>query len=152
MATGPDIILFDREGRRLLVAEVKNKRDTTPKWAAELRRNLLAHEGFRHAEFFLVLTPDRLYLWRGKPADPEPVPPDFVTEGGPLFRPYLERSGLDLDHLSSPVFELMATFWLSDLVHSRRESETLGRDEAWLVQSGLLEAVRNGKLAYERAA
>jgi hypothetical protein len=151
MATRPDIILFDREGRRLLVAEVKNKRDTTPQWAAELRRNLLVHEG-RHAEFFLVLTPDYLYLWRGKSADPLPIPPDFVMESRPLFLPYLERAGLDLDRMSSPVFELMAISWLSDLVHSGRESETLGHDEAWLVESGLLDAVKNGKLAYELAA
>ena len=152
MATRPDILLFDREGRRLLVAEVKNKRNTTPKWAAELRRNLLAHEGFRHAEFFLVLTPDHLYLWRGMTA--EPVAPDYVVDSHPLFLPYLQRAGLDLDRISSPVFELMAISWLSDLVHSRREPETVGHDDGrtWLVQSGLLEAVRNGRLAYELAA
>jgi hypothetical protein len=152
MATQPDILLFDREGRRLLVAEVKNKRNTTPKWAAELRRNLLAHEGFRHAEFFLILTPDHLYLWRVASAEPVPVPPDFVVDSGPLFLPYLQRAGLDLDRMSSPVFELMAISWLSDLVHSRREPETLGHDETWLVQSGLLDAVKNGRLAYELAA
>jgi hypothetical protein len=152
MATRPDILLFDREGRRLLVAEAKNKRNTSPTWAAELRRNLLAHEGFRHAEFFLVLTPDHLYLWRGMSADPVPVPPDYVVDSRPLFLPYLQRAGLDLDRISSPVFELMAISWLSDLVHSKRESETVGNDEAWLVQSGLLDAVRNGRLAHELAA
>jgi hypothetical protein len=74
MATRSDILLFDREGRRLLVAEVKNKRNTSPKWAAELRRNLLAHEGFRHAEFFLVLTPDHLYFWGECPPSPGRFP------------------------------------------------------------------------------
>jgi hypothetical protein len=152
MASRPDITLYDREGRLLLVAEVKYKRDTTPEWAAALRRNLLAHEGFRQAEYFLVLTPDHLYLWKGLKAEALAVLPDVVADSYPLFLPYLQSAGPDLDRLSAPVFELMAISWLSDLVHSRRESEGLGNDQAWLAESGLLDAVRNGRLAYDRAA
>lgn len=151
MASRPDITLYDPEGRLLLVVEVKHKWETTPEWAAALRRNLLAHEGFRQTEYFLVLTPDHLYLWRGPKAEAAAVLPDFVAESRPLFLPYLQSAGLDLDRLSAPVFELMAISWLSDLVHSRRE-ESLGHDQAWLVESGLSEAVRNGRLAYELAA
>ncbi|MEA2601073.1 MAG: hypothetical protein QOF89_2065 [Acidobacteriota bacterium] len=150
MASRPDIILYDHEGQLLLVAEVKNKRKTTPQWAAELRRNLLAHEGFRHAEYFLVLTPDHLYLWRGMKAEATAVLPDFVADSRPLFLPYLQSSGLDLDRLSAPVFELTAISWLSDLVYSRRDSS--GHGQAWLVESGLMDAVRNGRLAYDLAA
>src|SRR5436305_970396 len=152
MASRPDITLYDREGRLLLVAEVKYKRETTPKWAAALRRNLLAHEGFRQTEYFLVLTPDQLYLWKGIKAEATAVRPDFVADSRPLFLPYLQSAGLDLDRLSAPVFELMAISWFSDLVHSRRDTESLGHDRAWLVESGLLDAVRNGRLAYDLAA
>lgn len=152
MASQPDITLYDREGRLLLAVEVKNKRETTPKWAADLRRNLLGHEGFRQTEYFLVLTPDHLYLWRGIKAEAAAVLPDFVADSRALFLPYLQSAGLTLDRLSAPVFELMAISWLSDLVHSRREAESLGYDRAWLVESGLLDAVRNGRLSYDLAA
>jgi hypothetical protein len=152
MANRPDILLSDPEGRLLLVAEVKNKRGTTPQWAAELRRNLLAHEGYRQTEYFLVLTPDHLYLWKGLKAEAAAVLPDFVVDSRPIFLPYLQSAGLDLDRLSVPVFELMAISWLSDLVYSRRETESPAQDRAWLVESGLMDAVKNGRLAYELAA
>src|SRR5690349_14383827 len=80
MASRPDITLYDQKGRLLLVVEVKHKRETTPEWAAALRRNLLAHEGFRQTEYFLVLTPDHLYLWKGLKAEAAAVLPDFVAE------------------------------------------------------------------------
>ena len=38
-----DIVGFDRSSQLKLVAEVKNRRDVTPEWATQFRRNLMAH-------------------------------------------------------------------------------------------------------------
>lgn len=39
-----DIATYDRDKQLALVVEVKSKLNTTPEWAAQFRRNLLAHD------------------------------------------------------------------------------------------------------------
>ena len=136
-----------------MVFEVKAKHHTTPQWGAELRRNLLAREEFRPTQYFLIVTPDRLYLWREpKPETEEAVLPDFVVDSRPLFLPYLQKTSVDLDRISPFVFELVVISWLSDLVYARRETEGLEPGQAWLMDSGFLDATRNGRLFYDHAA
>ncbi|MDF5714225.1 MAG: hypothetical protein PUP93_10095 [Rhizonema sp. NSF051] len=36
-----DLTVDDRNGQRMLVIEVKTKRNASPEWAAHLRRNIL---------------------------------------------------------------------------------------------------------------
>jgi hypothetical protein len=43
---------------------VKNKVGTSGDWAARLRQNILAQRGFPGVNFFLLMTPDRFYLWK----------------------------------------------------------------------------------------
>jgi hypothetical protein len=67
-----------------------SKRGTSSEWAAEFRRNILAHfEAFRGAPLFLLVTPSRLYLWKDAPTDlvdeSPPVPPDYEVDGKLLF-------------------------------------------------------------------
>ena len=62
MTSSADLTLYDRDGRLIAVAEVKNKQGTSREWAAKLRRNILAHGRHYNADFFLLVTPDRLYI------------------------------------------------------------------------------------------
>jgi hypothetical protein len=70
-----DLSLYDRDGRLIAIAEVKNKRGTSPEWAAKFRRNLLVHSRYAQADFFLLATPDRLYVWKNAGATPTLVQP-----------------------------------------------------------------------------
>jgi hypothetical protein len=153
MATQPDFFLYDRIGRLAAVIEISAKRGTSSEWAAEFRRNILAYfEAFRGAPLFLLVTPDRLYLWKDAPTDLEdespPVPPDYEVDGGPLFSRYLERTRLKLEEISRPAFELIVMSWLGDLI--RQTPDVLGIDG--LEDSGLPEAARDGRLAEPVAA
>jgi len=135
-----------------MIVDVRAKHHTTPQWAAELRKNLVAREEFRPTQYFLIVTPDRLYLWREPKLETEAVLPDFVVDGRPLFLPYLQKTSVDLDQISPPVFELVVISWLSDLVYARQETEGLEPGQAWLMDSGFLDATRNGRLYYDHAA
>ncbi|HEY2291215.1 MAG TPA: hypothetical protein VGM86_10990 [Thermoanaerobaculia bacterium] len=135
-----------------MIFEVRAKHHTTPQWAAEYRRNLLRREEFRPTQYFAIVTPDQLYLWREPKPQTDVVLPDFVVDSRPLFLPYLQKTSVDLDRISPFVFELVVISWLSDLVYARREAEGLEPGQAWLMDSGFLDATRDGRLFYDHAA
>ncbi len=150
MASQPDFFLYDRIGRLAAVIEVRNRRGTSSQWAAELRRNLLAHfETYRGAPFFLLATPDRLYIWKDAATDlaedSAPVLPDYEVNAKPLFSRYLEGSGRKLEEIHGPTFELVVLSWLGDLT---REARGFGELET----SGLRDAAQDGRIADPVAA
>jgi len=147
-----DLALYDRDGQLTAVAEIKNKVGTSRDWAAKLRRNILAHGDFRSIDFFLLVTPDRLYLWKDAGGDPIPVEPTYEVDAHPLLQPYFARAGVDPSEVSGRAFELVVAAWLADLVRSEGSAEKRATDQSWLVESGLLGAVRNGRVEYEVAA
>ena len=72
-----------------MVFEVKAKHHTTPQWAAEFRRNLLRREEFRPTQYFSIVTPDRLYLWREpKPETEVVLPVELVVRSTTRRRPH----------------------------------------------------------------
>ena len=147
-----DLALYDRDGRLIAIVEVKNKQGTSPEWAAKFRRNLLVHGGYSQADFFLLVTPDRLYIWKNAGATPTLVQPMYELDAQPLFAPYFERAGINPSDSSGQAFELVVAAWLGDLVRSEehREARTDGQDV--LAESGFLTAVRDGRIKYEEAA
>ena len=87
MVAYADLALYDRSGRLAAVAEVKSRFGTSREWAAQTRRNILAHGAPSDADFFLLVTPDRLYLWKDAGTDPIGVPPTFEADTQPEFAP-----------------------------------------------------------------
>ena len=55
------LAVLGRSGRPTVVAEITTKRGTSRDWTAESRRNMLAHGRSYSAEFFLIVTLERLY-------------------------------------------------------------------------------------------
>src|ERR1017187_7819118 len=62
--SGIDFVAYDRDGGVLLLAEAKSRHGTSQDWAAGLRRNMLAHGLLPWAKYFLIATPERMYLWK----------------------------------------------------------------------------------------
>jgi hypothetical protein len=151
MSIYADFALYDRNGRLIAVAEVKNKSGTSREWAAKLRRNILAHGGFHRADFFLLATPDKLYLWKGASAEPAVVPPAFEVDAQLIFKPYFERAGVSPADVSGRAFELVVAAWLGDLIRLAEQPENLRNGQHWLVETGLLDAVKDGRIEYEVA-
>jgi hypothetical protein len=151
MSVYADFALYDRNGRLIAVAEVKNKSGTSREWAAKLRRNILAHGGFHRADFFLLVTPDKLYLWKGASAEPAVGQPAFEVDAQPIFKPYFERAGVNPADGSGRAFELIVAAWLGDLIRLAEQPENLSNGQSWLVETGMLDAVKNGRIEYEVA-
>ena len=152
MVPHADLSIYDRDGQLTGVVEIKNKRGTSREWAAKLRRNILAHGGFRNIHFFLLVTPDRLYLWKSAGVEPKLVRPTYEIDAQPLLEPYFKRAAVDPSTISGAAFELVVAAWLADLVRSEPASKKLAEEHCWLVESGFLTAIGSGRVAYEAAA
>jgi hypothetical protein len=139
-----DILVYGPDGQPQLVVEVKNRVAASPKWAAELRRNLAVHFGLDNAPYFLLALPDRFYFWK-RPAELAAwlmvVEPGHVMEASAALAPFLP-SGRDLETVTEAGLELLVAAWLQALIDAEPHADD-GVDW-WLRSSGLLDAVRGG--------
>lgn len=149
MSSYADLALYDQHGQLTALVEIKNKPGTSRAWAAQFRRNRLAHGGHYNADFFLLVTPDWLYLWKNTDAADPLVPPTYEVNAQPLFAPYCTSAGVDMRSISNHAFELVVAAWLSDLMRSNEQPEQLADGQRWLMESGFLTAVQDGHIDYE---
>lgn len=149
MALCADLALYDGSGRLTAIVEVKNRFGTSAEWAARTRRNILAHGGRWRSDFFLLITPDRLYVWKDAGGDPVERLPKYEADLGPIFAPYFENADLDPRKVSGQAFELLVAAWLSDLTRSSSRPKDREHQQDWLDESGFGTAVRDGRIEYE---
>ena len=152
MFSRADLALYNRDGQLIAVVEVKNKLGTSAIWAAQLRRNILAHGGFQNAPYFLLMTPDRIYLWKDAGIAPVPTSPTYERAAQDIFSSYFDQSAIEPSEVSGAAFELIVAAWLENLVRAADKPEDLTSEAIWLVESGLLSAIQDGRLEYEVAA
>jgi len=152
MHSRADLTLYDSSGRLTAAAEIKNKLGTTSEWAAKTRRNLLTHTGFSGVDFFLLVTPDRLYVWKEAGPNPIEVPPTYQVDAEPIFGPYFKQAGIGPDQVSSHAFELVVTTWLDDIIRSSGTDDENVDHESWFAKSGFRSAVKNSRVEYEDVA
>jgi hypothetical protein len=148
-----DIIGYSHDKRLVLVGEVKNKKNTSPNWATQLRRNILAHsQRPPSSDYFLVATPDRLYLWKSAGDSLSSDARPLEVDARQIFASYLERAGVAPESASSPAFELAVAAWLADLAQSVELRAKLAAELPSLLDSGFLDAIKDGQIALEKAA
>ncbi|HEX8684350.1 MAG TPA: hypothetical protein VF707_18685 [Ardenticatenaceae bacterium] len=75
-----DLAVYTPDGELLLVVEVKNKRNASPEWAAQMRRNLLVHGMIPATLYFLLALPEYFFLWKGAHQSIDVIPPDYMIE------------------------------------------------------------------------
>ncbi len=150
MSTRWDLTAYNRDNQLVLAVEVKTKLDATPGWAAQLRRNILAHGTFPNAPYFLMVFPNRFYLWKNTESHHEAIEPTYVIDARPILQPYFEQSGVTADQVSGQSLELIVASWLSEVLH--KTPDELDASHQWLIDSGLYDAVVGGSLDHEVVA
>ncbi len=151
--SGIDFVLHSRDRRLTTLVEVRSKTNTSSSWATQFRRNRLAHGNpSPRGDFFLLATPDRLYLWKGADLGAARFEPSFEADARPLFAPYFQGTSVSAATASSEAFELIVASWLADLVREAEPRARLVAERPWLVESGLLDAVAGGEIEYATAA
>ena len=141
---GTDIVI---SGPRGIVAavEVKNRQDLTPDVAMVLRRNMLAHGVVPAAQYFLLASQDRAYLWSAADVDSN-APPAHEIPMAQVVKRYLPKD-LAGQRLRSSELEFVVSQWLSDLASGRYVPDA---PDSPLVTSGFIHALR-GDIIITRA-
>jgi hypothetical protein len=147
-----DLSVDNRNGQLTLVVEVKRKTNVSPEWAAKLRQNILAHGTFPQAPYFLMVFPDKFYLWFNAEASQDQSEPTYTIDASPILQPYFERAGVAADQISGASLELIVASWLGEIIHSNQLPENIDASQQWLIESGLYAALVGGKLEHEAAA
>ena len=147
-----DLSVDNRNGQLTLVVEVKRKTNVSPEWAAKLRRNILAHGTFPQAPYFLMVFPDKFYLWSNAEAYKDQSEPTYTIDASPILQPYCERAGVNADQISEASLELIVASWLGEIIHSNQLPENVDASQKWLIESGLYAALVGGKLEQEAVA
>jgi hypothetical protein len=147
MSTRWELATYDRDNQLVLVVEVKSKLDAPPEWAARLRRNILAHGTFPNAPYFLMVFPDRFYLWKNIDSSHEPIEPTYVIDARPILQQYFDQSGITADQVSGQSLELIVASWLNEIIH--KTPDEVDASQQWLIDSGLYNAVVGGRLDHE---
>jgi hypothetical protein len=151
--SGIDFVLHSRDQRLTALVEVKSKPNTSSRWAAQLRRNRLAHGNpSPRGDFLLLATPDKLYLWQSAGAVPDRLDPSFEVDARPLFAPYFQGTEVSASAASPQAFELVVASRLADLMREAEPRERLAAEQSWPVESGLLDAVAGGQIEYATVA
>jgi len=149
MRTFVDVAAYDKDGQLALVVEAKSRLHTTADWAAQMRRNLFAHGIVPKSSYFMLAMPDTLYLWRGKEMGAEPAKPDYVISPEPLFRRYLDSVNVNTLKLSEQSLEILVSSWIIDLIQSGLPDDLPEPQRTILAESGLVDAIRGGRIALE---
>ena len=116
---GVDCIAYNEAGMPLVLAEAKNKLGTTPEWAAGLRRNILSHRQLPVARYFLVITPEHIYLWVVQSGIGSNDLPHHVMDARVALRSYLKNLTLEPGYVGAEAFHMVAGAWLRDFSNGR---------------------------------
>lgn len=146
MGHSADLEIHDKDGRPLLLVEVKGKLGTTSDWAAAMRRNLAAHGILPPAKFFLLAMPDRFYVWIDKTQRVDALEPDLAFDPASVLQPYLIRAEVQREDIAESSLELLVASWLGEIARGHGVERLPADAAAWLTREGFFEAVRSGRL------
>lgn len=141
-----DLAAYDKNGRPLLVVEVKATRkidaSALRNRARQVRRNLLVHSGIPNSVYLMIVYyPAKAYLWVQSDAKPAEAQPDFEIDISADLAQY-ETS--DYDALSDyERAEAITTTWLQHLI-DMPAADVKSRD--WLAKTGLYNSIKNERL------
>jgi hypothetical protein len=145
MKVPTNIIVYDRFGQILLLAEVRSAPHTTPEWATEIRQDVVRlMEGFL-PRYFLVVSRDQSYLWLSA-ADPKATP-DVTLATEKVFSGYLRNVDSSATAISGNALELIVGIWLRDLTRADARARSVLPPDI-----DLAAAVQNGRMEFAAAA
>lgn len=146
-----DFVGYNKRGEIVLLAEAKSRTGTTDEWASQLRKNILAHGELPQARFFLIATPDRIYIWKQEGPDDAEAPPSAVVDAHEAFASYFKTLDWPASQIGPEGFEFLVRSWLTDLAGSSSTASAGGPSLHWLVESRFLDAIQGARIEHNAA-
>jgi hypothetical protein len=92
---------------------------------------MLAHGVLPWAKYFLIATPERMYLWKQESPNAA-APPEFTIDAEEVFHPYFQKLHQDPSKIGPEAFELLVFSWLTDVARSDEHNLKQDGSSAWL--------------------
>ena len=115
MAIIPRYVVYAADWTLAAAVETSAIKGWSARWAAEYRCNILSHGLYVQPEYFVLATPERLFIWKDPGNKPDLLPPDWEIPAERLFAPYLQHIGCSPENVSRDVLHWMVRTWLEDL-------------------------------------
>lgn len=141
----PDFAAYDPSGHVRVAIEAKRRIGTAAAWAADFRRNAVAHGWIAADAMFVLVTPDKLYAWN-RCAERDAAPTAEIATDA-IFGPYYARVGTSADTIGSEAFELIVSWWLEDVARASADDVAPA-----LRGTGLPEALSGSRIVRQAAA
>lgn len=139
-----DLVVHSSTGRLVAAFEVRALSERDARWAAQYRANLLEILGESPADYFGIITPSTLFLWKEDQSSSTSREPDREIEMRGRW-----RKDLPPEAFRGWAFEFTVASLLSDWIDPFDDL-----DDRWpeLESVGLLAALKGGSLTFEAAA
>lgn len=143
-----DIAVYSPDGHLQLVVEVKRIAGKSSEWAAQMRRNLIAHRLLPRCPFFLLASMDHFYLWKDSTI-PDIIPADYQADASEILERYLKASDIRRRTASGYSLEMAIASWLNEVVSSRPPTKPEREQFPLLYESGLYDSIWGGSVVTE---
>jgi len=141
----PDILIRDDQGYPVAVVEVKNRQNLSPGLATELRHNMIMHGFPFQVPYFLLLSQDVGFLWKGAKQQIPDAAPDYTFPMDKVIGRYLKRD--PNERLYGAELELLALQWLTDL--TSKPQKITEEPEKTLALAGFNESIKGATVLLE---
>lgn len=141
----PDLVIKDDKGKPVAVVEVKSRYNLSTDVATEIRRNMLARGLPAQIPYFLLLSQDDGYLWKGSDRSNPDTPPMYHFPMSSVIHRYSLKK--PEQRLYETELELLALQWLANLI--AKQQETTEEPEKTLAQAGFNDSIKNGIVLIE---
>ena len=149
MRSRPDLAVYNSRGELKVVIDIKRRYGKTSEWATHTRRSMAVYGNLTDVDYFIIATPDRLFMWKESRAEPDLIPPTYEADMRSELAPYYEDAHLDKRNISGYALEILIQTWLRDIIWPDIFMYKHQSPPNWIDESGLLNAVENGRVEFD---
>lgn len=143
----PTILIQSPQGFPIAVVEVKNRQNLYRDVATDLRRNLVNYGVPSQVPYFMLLSQDVGFLWKGSKSENLDEPPAYEFPMDKVVKRYLELE--DNRRIYGVVLELLVQQWLNELTISTSSQVPTEEPEKTLALSGFNESIKGATVLTE---
>ena len=138
-----DFIVTGVDGRPIVLGEIRRETDVDERWANEYRQNLSAMGPVHQAEYFMLVCPDRTFLWNDAwNLERKPI---CEISTASYLEPILDAAGYTLADANESLLQFAVREWLGTLIDPK-SSDLSEAETKWIREIGLDQAIKGGSV------
>lgn len=148
MSLTADIAVYSAESQLVLLVEVstKNKIGLSSEWAAKMRSNIFAHGLLPKTPYFLLAFPERFYLWKDANISSDIIMPNYDIDATLFLQHYYDKANISPETIGKQSVEVIVCSWLHEIMILDDLPEMIKQNQKWLIESGLFNAIKRGRV------